>query len=258
MKRSVIALFILCLFASNTFAQNFVQTEEEYKEYEQYLEEYYKNTSAEEIWRDYIELKLKQDGNLAGLVYPAGYFKEPFKTWVVRELLNMDLTISELGSFLWNDFPEKAKATALKRFLDFQSQPILKISAPYLERLIDLVLQLSGNYIVTNPTTIIYREYFIDRILSDPNMVYVSNDYLMSILKLGSLEQRKKIAERVLYNDPPIYALDIIADAKIDFYSDLANNMFLQQKVTNPIPDSNYDFDVARRTFLVKKMSLFK
>lgn len=219
--------------------------------YNLYLEQYYKDKTPKEMWRDYVDLRLKQDGSLSYLLFRAHSFKEPFKSWAVNEIHRIDLNDFQLSDFLSLDFPEKAKSFALKRFLDSQlSDTTLKVSAPYLENIIVLVHKINEK----SDSFSSYRVYLIDLILNDPNIIYVSNERLISILYWCSSSQKTKVAERILYNNPQRPELKIIAKADIKGYSDVASSMFFQEELSTSNTDPNWDFDTAKRHFLAGKM----
>ena len=242
-----LVLMLVCLSVTNTFAQTAEgETYEGKTEADRlYLEEYYKDKTSEEIWRDYTDVRLRINGESSSLVYVAYLFKEPFKFWAVKELLKLDLDYFSVAEFLGMNYSDEAKKTVLKNYINYQI-PDQARASPRLERFTDLVHKLNQY----GEAGISYRKYLIDLILSDSDIVYIPNDRLILLLHLGSSEQSKKVAEVILSNNPQRYELDKIIGAEIDFYSEIARQMLPQIDPSIPIDD----FDYARLAFLSKKM----
>ena len=177
-----LVLGIICLSVSDGLAQ----TDEE--AYRNYLEQYYKDKSPEEIWHDYINsptFTVYED--FIVLLNRASIFKEPFLSWAEKELLkHIDYSSNLTATFLSGPYSKESKEKVLGAYLSFMPPPLLPLPNQNLERIMSLVDYIKSSDFIIEEERASLLEVLIGQILRDPDTIYLSNDRLANFLIWGS------------------------------------------------------------------------
>lgn len=257
-------LVFICLSVSNSFAQNtFEDTANlttpinmyyEEQVYQDYLEQYYKGKTAKEIWRDYWDIRSILQLEPNGLVDSSRKFQEPFKTFASEEIIKLDLPGSSMASFLAGDYGDKYKESVFEKNINRSDYGDFYVRVGRIDYLIHVMWTLSRSYNDgdVRRSALPYINKIMDRIVDDPDLFTVPNYNLSTILPFGSMEQKKKISSIMLNNNPLSTELDLIIDAEIEIYSDMAKQMKFQNSVLNS--DAGQGEIWTRLNFLAQKM----
>ena len=195
-------------------------------------------------------MHLQTGGTLSSLSLTTYNFKEPFISWAAEEIVKGDLTEIELSYLLLYNYPEKAKKKAFESFLSSLPQQI-SFKANSLEAMVSLAVILRSMEGAEKYAHNMYLRSLEDRILSDPNIMYLNSEYMISILYLAPSAQKGEIARRILYNNPRLDDLYYIVRYNIDPYSYIAESMIKERE------NINLDLDRLRSSDLVNLRSRF-
>lgn len=231
--RFLVIILILSSFPINVLTQEIKEESlQEYNEskrrvedYKNHLTQYYKSKSAEEIWQDYIYLRMKTGLDNVGLGLSSGEFKEPFKSWAIEIFLAGELPNYAMGSFLVDSYPDRYKYDALEKYISItgnrQAELIIDLM-PYIN-------SWAGNE-KWGKNALWYRNLLVERILNNPDVFNLPNSTLAKLFFPDS-PYNIQIAQIIFNKNPSSIDLMNIINADVDFYSFSAKQI-LEEKNT--------------------------